>query len=122
MDRNDGSVVLSVQYDQFRILLTGDLGEEGEERILDELLPVDILKVGHHGSGTSTSKPFLEKTMPKAALISCGAGNSYGHPHQETLERLEEIKCRTFLTMQSGAITVGIQDGRLKLETFLQNP
>ena len=122
VDRNDGSVVLSVQYDQFRILLTGDLGEEGEERILDELLPVDILKVGHHGSGTSTSKPFLEKTMPKAALISCGAGNSYGHPHQETLERLEEIKCRTFLTMQSGAITVGIQDGRLKLETFLQNP
>lgn len=122
LDRNDGSVVLAVQYDQFRFLLTGDLGEEGEERILNELLPVDILKAGHHGSNTSTSIQFLEKTMPKAALISCGAGNSYGHPHQETLDRLNAIGCRTFLTMQSGAITVGIKDGSLKLETFLQNP
>lgn len=72
-------------------LLTGDMGEEGERELLRTFpqLQADILKVGHHGGKTSSSAPFLEQLQPKAALISVGKDNRYGHPHGDVIGNLE---------------------------------
>jgi len=114
-DTNAGSLVLQVAYEEFSMLLMGDLGETGEQEILDRWQgsssPCDVLKVGHHGSRFSTSKAFLDMVKPKVALISCKEGNSYGHPHKETLERLKEVKSKSLVTTECGAITVS-SDGR----------
>lgn len=67
-----------------------------------------ILKVAHHGSKNSTSEEFLEAANPKLAIISCGEGNRYGHPHEETLERLEKADIPRFCTKDYGAITVTV--------------
>jgi competence protein ComEC len=87
-------------------LFTGDLGESGEEELLKKIpgLKADILKVGHHGSKSSTSSGFLDALSPEAAVISAGNGNLYGHPHLEVLDRLEERKVMIFRSDQQGAI------------------
>ena len=69
-----------------------------------------ILKVAHHGSKNSTSEEFLKAANPKIAIISCGKGNRYGHPHEETLERLEKADVPWFCTKDYGAITVTVDD------------
>jgi competence protein ComEC len=114
--RNAYSTVLSVNFGQFDMLLTGDLEDDGEELLLDLLekdinfhsltTDYDVLKVAHHGSRYSTSYDFLETVKPEYAVISCGRKNSYGHPHPELLSRLELIKCHIFITSDSGAITI----------------
>jgi len=86
---NDHSVVLLLEWGAFRALLTGDAPAEVEERLADRVGPVHLLKVGHHGSRTSTSAAFLETISPSLALIPVGAGNSYGHPDPGVVERLE---------------------------------
>ena len=88
--------------------LTGDLEKEGEEKILEYGggLSCDILKAGHHGSSTSTSEEWLEAVSPELTLISCGKDNSYGHPHEETLERLREAESQILITMEEGAIGI----------------
>lgn len=74
------------------MLLTGDMSADGELQWLEQKdtleKPVQILKIAHHGSGYSSTEPFLKEVSPKLAVISCGEGNRYGHPHVETLERL----------------------------------
>lgn len=89
---NDDSIVLRMEYGEARYIFTGDAEEETEKEILSYYdkseLSADLLKVGHHGSRTSTSNKFLEALSPSIAVISCGAGNSYGHPHIETVEKL----------------------------------
>ena len=114
-DKNEASVVLRLESQEFSMILTGDLGAVGEREILkrlekeaerERLLKCDVLKAGHHGSGGSSSASWLEATAPKLALISCGAGNSYGHPHEETLKRLRDVKSRILLTAESGAVTI----------------
>ncbi len=115
---NDGSMVLLAQYDGASILFTGDLESSGEVRLLARdgqsgQLSCDILKVGHHGSKGSTSQPFLEELNPFFAVISCGRGNSYGHPHSELLSRLEEQKCQVVTTMEEGAVTLRICKGKI---------
>lgn len=112
-DKNAGSLVLRLTYGSFSMLLTGDLEETGEREILEssEELGSDILKAGHHGSRFSTTEEWLQRVQPALTLISCGQDNSYGHPHEETLERLREAGSRVLLTTEQGAITVR-SDGR----------
>ena len=92
-DPNEMSVVLKSTYGETSVMFTGDAEKESEEAILKTWkaseLKCDVLKVGHHGSSTSTTKEFLEAVDPTIAVISCGEGNKYGHPHKETIEKLE---------------------------------
>ncbi len=106
---NENSMVLELTYGEFTMLFTGDLGEEEEKQLT--LSPVDVLKVAHHGSRNSSGEAFLEEVRPKAALISAGQHNTYGHPHAETLERLEEAGSKSYCTKESGALTVEVKPG-----------
>lgn len=117
---NDGSMVLLARYEGVNILFTGDLEASGEARLLARSgqsvqLSCDILKVGHHGSKGSTSQTFLTELNPFFAVISCGRGNSYGHPHPELLSRLEKQGCQVVSTMEAGAVTLRIRRGRIYL-------
>lgn len=111
-DKNNNSLVLSLErgkgQEPFRMLLMGDLESPGEKILLDMgiNLQCDILKAGHHGSSGSSSGVFLEAAKPAWAVISCGLNNSYGHPHRETLERLEDIDCEWLTTAKMGAVIV----------------
>jgi competence protein ComEC len=112
--RNDDSVVLELRYGDVAMLLTGDAGAEFERTITAEsdLPPLRVLKVGHHGSRTSTSDPFVETYQPQIALVSVGRGNLFGHPSPDVLSRLARAGARIFRTDQDGAITVET-DGRV---------
>ncbi|HEX5578864.1 MAG TPA: DNA internalization-related competence protein ComEC/Rec2, partial [Candidatus Limnocylindria bacterium] len=92
-DINNASLVLLLESGRFRALLTGDAEAPVERRLLDRGLigPADVLKVGHHGSESSTLPELLAHLRPSVALISCGAGNEYGHPHAITLEHLRAV-------------------------------
>ena len=103
-DRNDTSLVLEVTYEDFSLLLTGDISQTVEKEILDEVSTVDVLKVAHHGSGDSSCMEFIEKTRPGIAVISCGKDNSYGHPHGDTIHRLLSVGSQIRYTMKEGAI------------------
>ncbi len=110
-ESNADSMVLYVTYNDFSMLLTGDVEEEGEEALLATLQKnnigqVTVLQVAHHGSKYSSSAQFLEQISPQVALISCGEKNSYGHPHEETLFRLEEVGSIVLTTPKCGAIEV----------------
>lgn len=113
-DRNDLSMVLLAEYGDFQMLLTGDIGKETEAKLSASglLKPVEILKAAHHGSRHSSTEAFLEKTHPAVSLISCSAANRYGHPGEETLERLADIGSRIRITKDCGAVRVWT-DGRL---------
>lgn len=105
-DKNDSSIVLFTELGGVSWLLTGDMGEEGERELLRTFpqLQADILKVGHHGSKTSSSAPFLEQLQPKAALISVGKDNRYGHPHGDVIGNLEGNGIKVFRTDEDGSI------------------
>ena len=103
---NAGSMVLEIAYEEFSMLCTGDVEGDGEELLLKKIKgkDYDVLKVAHHGSRNSTSEKFLKSCAPEIALISAGADNSYGHPHEELLRRLENTGCRIYNTQKNGAI------------------
>jgi len=103
---NYHSLVLSVEVGGYRWLLTGDLDTEGEREIMKNwsIQNYDILKVGHHGSRSSTSEQWLSSVFPKYAVISCGKNNRYGHPHREVLKRIQDHKVQLFRTDQQGMI------------------
>lgn len=109
---NNNSVVLWIRYGQVALLFTGDIEAEAETRILAEgkLPKAEVLKVAHHGSSTSTTPAFLRAVSPKEAIISLGAGNTYSHPHAETLQSLDKAKIRVRRTDLEGTILV-ISDG-----------
>ena len=130
---NDGKI---------NILLTGDVEGEGERQLMQELqalqqpqslqesrrlqeqrgqreFRVDILKVAHHGSGYSTGTEFLATASPATAIISCGRNNSYGHPHAETLQRLEDARVPWYGTMDYGALTVTVDSHGNRLRGYL---
>ena len=113
-DENENSEVLMVEISGLRILFTGDLGEKGEQELLEAGtdLRAAVLKVGHHGSRFSTGEDFLEAVSPGFAVISCAEDNRYGHPAPETVERLERAGCRIFYTMKSGAVTLYPVNGK----------
>lgn len=93
---NNSSIVMRVVYRDKKLLLTGDMEQEEETLLIKSGadLKADILKVGHHGSRTSTSTKFLSLVKPKIAVIQCGRNNSFGHPHAETISNLEIAKVR----------------------------
>lgn len=111
-DTNDASMVLMLECQNTVILFTGDIGIDGEEHVLSRLddKKTLVLKVAHHGSKNSTSEAFLEVAQPEAAVISCGKNNSFGHPHEETLERLQRVESEVVSTPESGTVTVRINE------------
>lgn len=123
-DRNGHSEVLLAEYGDFSMLLMGDLGTEGEAEIAevwDEKKQVQILKSGHHGSSTSSSELFLDTVRPQIAVLSYGKDNSYGHPHPEVIERLEERGIASWATEEQGMITVRTDGKELEIQGFLKN-
>lgn len=104
MSDNALSIVLEAVYQTVRFLFTGDLEGEGEAAILPYVNSADILKVAHHGSKNSTSAELLKACRPKAAVISCGVRNRYGHPHQALLDRLSAAGAVIYTTPAAGAI------------------
>jgi len=105
---NNNSIVLSLSYGQVDFLFTGDAEQEAEASMLAEgIVPdVEILKVGHHGSKSSSSAPFLDAVKPEVAIYMAGEGNSYGHPHQETITALAEVGAKIYGTDIHGTIIV----------------
>ncbi|GHV07713.1 metallo beta-lactamase superfamily lipoprotein [Clostridia bacterium] len=104
---NDTSIVLKITYGSTSFLFTGDAEREAEADILEygADLKSTVLKVGHHGSDTSTTYPFLREIMPQYAVISCGKNNNYGHPNDNTLSRLRDADVTVFRTDLQGTIT-----------------
>lgn len=101
---NDDSIVLKAILDNKTWIFTGDLEASGEKALLDKSIKADILKVGHHGSKTSTSKAFVNQVKPTYAIISCGLKNRFGHPHKETVDTLEEAEVMILRTDLQGEI------------------
>ncbi len=117
--RNDDSVVLRVRIDDVEILLTGDAGAEFERVFAaGDAAPIRILKVGHHGSRSSTSQALLTAYRPHVALISAGRGNLFGHPAPEVLARLAAIGTTTFRTDRDGAITIDTDGRSVAIDTW----
>jgi competence protein ComEC len=107
-EKNQDSLVLRLRYGSFRMLFTGDLEKEGEQNLARSgiELQADVLKVGHHGSRYASSAGFLEKVAPQVAVISCGANNRYGHPAEETVERLGAAGSQMMCTAQEGSVQI----------------
>ena len=116
-NENDNSNVIYVEIKDFKYLFMGDSGIDKEKDILDKynLPEIDVLKVGHHGSKTSSSKEFINEINPKYSIISVGKNNRYGHPNKEVLNNLENSKI--YRTDQDGSIMFKIKNNKLKIET-----
>ncbi len=116
-DVNERSIVTVIETNGRKIVITGDIGETTEARLVQKygntsengysiLADADVLKVAHHGSKYSSTEEFLSLTSPKLAVISCSEDNPYGHPHRETLERLDKYAEKVEITYDTGAVTV----------------
>lgn len=117
-DFNNNSIVGRLTYDSFSMMFTGDAEQEEEKTILGKggTLKSDVLKVGHHGSRTSTSPAFLKAVSPKNAFISCGQGNDYGHPHKVTIDKLEKAKVQIYRTDRNGTVTLTSDGSSYRIE------
>ncbi len=109
-DENDSSSILLMYYKNKKILLTGDASKKSEEYILNKynIGKIDVLKIGHHGSKTSTSDELLEELRPSLAIISCGKNNRFNHPHKETIDKLKEYRIKYLRTDISGTIRIDL--------------
>jgi competence protein ComEC len=118
-DTNNYSIVLRVVYGSVSFLLTGDAGTDSEKGILGKgyTLKSDVLKVGHHGSADSTSNPFLEAIAPRDAVILVGQDNDYGHPHKETLSKLNTAGIKIYRTDMNGTIVYTSNGTNLAVKT-----
>ena len=118
--RNNDSLVLELRFGSVSILLTGDIGREIEEELLAhlDLLPTVVLKVPHHGSGTSSSEEFVEKLRPTVALIGVGRLNPYGHPVPYVLDRYHRAGTEIFRTDRDGQIELSTDGAALAVRTF----
>ena len=112
----DNSNVIYTKLDSYKFMFMGDAGVEKEKDILEKynLSNIDVLKVGHHGSGTSSSKEFIKEIKPKYGVISVGKNNRYGHPNKEVLNVLENSKI--YRTDEDGSIMFKIKNNKLKIE------
>lgn len=120
---NAASMVLYMEYQDFSMLLTGDLEGEGEKSVAallrsNAITGISVLKVAHHGSKNSTKEEFLRQCSPAVAVISCGEHNTYGHPHKETLERLNDMGTAIYRTDCSGAIQITVSGSRMKVTEY----
>lgn len=122
-DENKNSLIFKVFINGMTMLITGDLGEEGEHTLVEKyrntgILKCDILKVCHHGSSYSSSEEFLREVSPNVALIGVGKNNTYGHPSEEVISRLRKSGARVYRTDLDGAIGVRNKGGRLQICTM----
>lgn len=120
---NAASMVLYMEYQNFSMLLTGDLEGEGEKSVAallrsNAITGISVLKVAHHGSKNSTKEEFLRQCSPAVAVISCGEHNTYGHPHKETLERLNDMGTAVYRTDCSGAVQITVSGSRMKVTEY----
>ena len=116
-NENDNSSVIYTELNNHKFLFMGDAGTEVEAELIQKynLQDIDVLKVGHHGSKTSSGEEFIESIKPKYSIISVGKNNRYGHPNKEVLENLENSKI--YRTDQNGSIMFKIKNNKLKIET-----
>lgn len=121
---NNNSIVAQFNYNNFKMLFTGDIEKLAEQQILKTEkaeIRADILKVAHHGSKTSSIPEFIKAVRPKIALIGVGKNNTFGHPNQQTIKNLENIKCRIYRTDLQGEIIIKIdQKGRMNVKSKLK--
>lgn len=119
-DENQNSIVLLLKIYNYQILLMADASKENEKEILNEynLQNIDILKLGHHGSNTSTSEELILKTNPKECVISVSLNNKYNHPSIETIELLDKYKAKYYETSKYGTIKYIINENSIKLKTY----
>lgn len=103
---NNCSAVVKLTYGETVMLFTGDAEQVIETQLLDSDIDADVLKVGHHGAGSSSAQSFIKAVSPEVAVISCGEGNSYGHPHADTLAILNEVGADIYRTDEQGTIQV----------------
>ena len=117
-NENDNSNVLYFNYNNYQFLFMGDASIEKEKDILNEysIEDIDFLKVGHHGSDTSSSKEFIDIMNPNYSIISVGKNNRYGHPNKEVLNNLSDSKI--YRTDQDGGIMFKIKKNKLRIETY----
>ncbi|WP_239769671.1 MULTISPECIES: DNA internalization-related competence protein ComEC/Rec2 [Mammaliicoccus] len=119
-DKNDTSIVTEIKAYNKKILATGDATERVEHIIISDLKQnYDLLKVGHHGSSTSTSGEFLYKVNPKLCVISSGRNNRYGLPSQKIVKKLEGNKCKVFNTQDYGVINFVIEENSIRVNNGL---
>lgn len=115
---NDSSIVLRLKHGTNTFLFTGDASTKVEKQLLNKNIASDVLKVGHHGSRYSTSKEFLNKVNPQYAIISVGINNTYKHPHDETLKKLNEKKIIIYRTDQEGTIVAESNGNIIQFKTI----
>jgi competence protein ComEC len=120
--RNDDSVVVEVVFGDVAILLTGDVGVDVERALVPQLTParIRVLKVAHHGSRTSSSRDLLEAWRPQIAVISCGRGNTFGHPAPEVLQRLDAVGASVYRTDRDGQITLETNGRQVSVRTHVR--
>lgn len=116
-NENDNSSVIYLKYNNMKFLFMGDAGIVKEKDILEKynMSNIDVLKVGHHGSKTSSSKKFIDEINPKYGVISVGKNNKYGHPNKEILNTLSNSKI--YRTDEDGSIMFKIKNNKLKIKT-----
>jgi len=116
-NENDNSNVIYTELNNHKFLFMGDAGVEVEEDIIEKynLKDIDVLKVGHHGSKTSSGKKFIDEINPQNSIISVGKNNRYGHPNKEVLESLKDSK--VYRTDEDGSIMFKIKNNKLEIET-----
>lgn len=116
-NENDNSNVIYIELNNYKFMFMGDAGVDKEKDILERynISNIDVLKVGHHGSKTSSSKSFINKINPKYSIISVGKNNRYGHPNKEILNNLDHSKI--YRTDEDGSIMFKIKNNKLKIET-----
>jgi len=116
-NENDNSNVIYTELDGYKFMFMGDASSTTENEILDmyNLPEIDVLKVGHHGSKTSSSEDFIKEISPKYSVISVGKNNRYGHPNKEVLDNLKDSKI--YRTDKQGSIMFKIKNNKLKIET-----
>lgn len=115
---NDSSIVLRLKHGTNTFLFTGDASTKVEKQLLNKNIASDVLKVGHHGSRYSTSKEFLNKVNPQYAIISVGINNTYKHPHDETLKKLNDKKIIIYRTDQEGTIVAESNGNIIQFKTI----
>ena len=111
-DSNANSVAIKLENGENSFIFTGDAEHNSEEEMCDSKIDLDcdVLVPGHHGSATATTWDFLEETVPEYAVISCGAGNQYGHPDKDTMDKLQDMDIQVFRTDEQGTI-IAVSDG-----------
>ena len=115
-NENDNSSVIYLNYNNYKFLFMGDAGVDKEKDILEKynLSNINVIKVGHHGSKTSSSKEYINEISPKYSIISVGKNNRYGHPNKEVLNNLEQSKI--YRTDIDGSIMFRIKNNKLKIK------